>query len=45
MAKNNPSNSLIVPYNDLYLENSQEQKTFISANVYVQDENEKSESN
>lgn len=37
--KNNSSNE---PYNDLYQE---EQKTFISANVYTKSKEEKSESN
>ena len=37
--KNNSSNE---PYNNLYQE---EQKTFISANVYTKSEEEKSESN
>ena len=45
MAENNPNNSLIVPYNDLYPYNSQGEKTFISENVYDQEEDKKSESN
>ena len=45
MADKNPSNSLIVPFNDLYPDNSQEQKTFVSKNVYEPDEDEKSDCN
>ena len=40
--KNNSSNE---PYNDLYHGISQEQKTFISTNVYTKSKEEKSESN
>ena len=39
--KNNSSNE---PYNNLY-QDQEEQKTFISANVYTKSEEEKSESN
>ena len=45
MDENNKSNSLKVPYHDLYHENSQEQKDFISINVYTQIEDDKTESN
>ena len=40
--ESNKKNSSNEPYNDLYQE---EQKTFISANVYTKSEEEKSESN
>ena len=45
MDENDKSNSLKVPYHDLYHENSQEQKDFISTNVYTQIEDDKTESN
>ena len=40
--ESNKNNSLNEPYNDLYQE---EQKTFISTNVYTKSKEEKSESN
>ena len=45
MDDNDKSNSLKVPYHDLYHENSQEQKDYISINVYTQIEDDKTESN
>jgi len=44
MKENNISNSLNVPYNDLY-ENYQEHKTFNSTNIYTKNKDEKSKSN
>ena len=45
MADNISNNSLSVPYNDLYPDKYQEQKTFNSTRLYTQTEDNKSESN
>jgi len=44
MKENDKNNSLNEPFHDLY-ENSQEQKIFISMNVYSKSKDEKLESN
>ena len=43
--ESNKDNSPNEPYNDLYHGISQEQKSFISTNVYIKSKEEKSESN